>query len=86
MSVIARRRSRRKIVTVRIPITLNEELEKLVAALKYPSKSEFIRSAIEEFLSEYELNVDMNVKTISNGGDIHHESEEVSTLESVVLV
>ncbi len=85
MSVIVRRKSRRRIVTVRIPISLNEKLEELVENLKYPSKSEFIRSAIEEFLNEYELNSDVNAGSATDSG-LKGEGEEVPPLESVVLV
>ena len=41
-------------VTLRVSNDLNEKIEKIVKEKGYKSKSDFIRTALNEFLAEYE--------------------------------
>jgi Arc/MetJ-type ribon-helix-helix transcriptional regulator len=41
-------------VTLRVSNDLNEKIEKIVKEKGYRSKSDFIRTALNEFLAEYE--------------------------------
>lgn len=43
-----------RIITLRIPKSINDLIEIIVKKRGYPSKSDFIRSAIIEFLTSFE--------------------------------
>lgn len=64
-----------KIITINLPLKVVEAIELLRDLGLYPSKSEFLRSAIREFLEE-ELRFDLELdpilfKSIIKGGKIY---------------
>ena len=54
MKVIEIDMKQTKTVTLRISSDLNNEIEKIVKEKGYTSKSDFVRSALDEFLMSYQ--------------------------------
>ena len=85
MPFIAGNKSRRRIVTIRIPLSMNKELEEFAKKFNYPSKSELVRSAILEFLAEIESEMKINVH-FNTDSDYLEDDSGLSQAEGVILV
>lgn len=69
-----------RIVTLRISKTVNDRIEKIVKKRGYPSKSDFIRLAIIEFLNNFEKT---HVPSVSDTGPWNRSDEGRSDTEFV---
>ncbi len=85
MPFIAGNKSRRRIVTIRIPLSMNKELEEFAKKFNYPSKSELVRSAILEFLAEIESEMKINVH-FNTDNDYLEDDSGLSQAEGIILV
>ncbi len=77
-----------RIITLRIPKSINELIEKIVKKRGYPSKSDFIRSAIVEFLANFEEKhlVSMpNPDTLSIDGEGSNDPEFLTNPNLVII-
>ncbi len=85
MPFITGNKSRRRIVTIRIPLSMNRELEEFAKKFNYPSKSELVRSAILEYLAEIEN--EMNISAHLNTDNDYLEGDGgLSQAEGIILV
>jgi len=85
MPFITGNKSRRRIVTIRIPLSMNKELEEFARKFNYPSKSELVRAAILEFLAEIENEMKINIH-FGADNDYLEDDGGLSQAEGIILV